>query len=109
MLMQRMEPPRSPAGTQRHVRGAAAAMLVRCATAFLGGYALAAALATLVARLLPLARVEATVWGMIPAFFVYAAAGLWCFHEPRLARVVAGIWGLALLAGAAIWLLGVRP
>ncbi|WP_058754233.1 hypothetical protein [Sphingomonas endophytica] len=84
-------------------------MLARCLTALVGGYVAMATVATLSARLLPIARVEATVWGVIPAFLFYALLSLWCFHEPRLARVVGVVWGTAIVAGAAIWLLGVRP
>lgn len=93
----------------RHIRLAAVTMVVRSVTALLGGYALVAVLAMLIARLLPIARVEATVWGMIPSFLVYAVTSLWCFHEPKLARVVGWVWGGAIVAGAAVWLLGVRP
>lgn len=107
--MQRVEPPLMPAPRTRRVRGAALAMVTRSFTAFFGGYALTAVLATLVARLLPIARADATVWAMIPGFLFYAVAGLWCFHEPRLARVVGALWGAAIVAGGAVWLLGVRP
>ncbi|WP_310097779.1 iron transporter [Sphingomonas sp. BE138] len=107
--MQRIEPLRKPVSPGRHGRSAAAALVLRCLTAFLGGYALTAALATLVARLLPLSRVEATVWAMVPAFLVYALVALWCFHEPRALRVAAAVWGGALVVGALVWLLGVRP
>lgn len=104
--MQRIPPPdrRVPA------RGRAVpAMAARIVTALVGGYAAAAALATLIARLLPIARVEATLWGMILSFLVYAAIGLWCFHEARLIRVAAVTWGIALAAGGLVWLIGVRP
>ncbi|MFK3888190.1 hypothetical protein [Sphingomonas sp. NPDC079357] len=93
----------------RRLRGAALAMVARCFTAFLGGYALTAIVATLIARLLPIARVEATVWAMIPAFLFYAVVGLWCFHEPRLSRVAGWVWGATIVAGGAVWLLGTRP
>lgn len=83
-------------------------MAVRVCTALLGGYAAAAALATLLARSLPLARVEATLWGMILGFAFYAVIALWCFHEPRVGRVVAAVWGAALFAAGLTWLLGVR-
>ena len=84
-------------------------MVARCITALIGGYASAAALATLLARLLPGDRAEATAWGMIASFLLYAAIGLWCFHEARLGRVMAIVWGAAMLAAGALWLLGVRP
>ncbi|MFS2108583.1 iron transporter [Sphingomonas sp. Sphisp140] len=84
-------------------------MAGRCLTALVGGYAAAAGLATLLARLLPVARVEATGWGMILSFLFYGAFGLWAFHEPRLARVAGVIWGTAVIAGGAAFLLGVRP
>jgi hypothetical protein len=53
-------------------------------------------------------RAEATAWGMITSFLVYAVIGLWCFHEPKLVRVAALIWGVAALAGGAVWLIGAR-
>ncbi|WP_236552981.1 iron transporter [Sphingomonas sp. 8AM] len=93
----------------RHIRVVALAMLARCLTAFFGGYALTALVATLVARILPIARVDATVWAMIPGFLFYALVGLWSFHEPRLTRVAGAVWGGAVVAGLAVWLLGVRP
>ncbi len=109
MLMQRVGPPMTLAPRTRRLRGAALAIVARCLTAFFGGYALTAVVATLIARLLPIARVDATVWAMIPGFLFYAVVGLWCFHEPRLARVAGGVWGAAIVAGVALWLLGVRP
>ena len=84
-------------------------MAGRCLTALVGGYAAAAALATLAARSLPVARVEATVWGMILSFLLYALFGLWAFHEPRLVRVAGLIWGTAIAAGGTALLLGIRP
>ncbi len=84
-------------------------MAARCLTALVGGYASAAGLATLLARLLPVARVEATAWGMILSFLLYAAFGLWAFHERRLARVASVIWGTAIVAGGMALVLGVRP
>ena len=83
-------------------------MAARAATALVGGYAAAAVLATLLARLLPIARAAATSWGMIASFLLYGAIGLWCFHEPRLARVFGVVWGIVLIGGGTLWLLGVR-
>lgn len=84
-------------------------MTARCVTALAGGYAAAAGLATLLARLLPATRPEATAWGMILSFLIYAALGLWAFHEPRLLRVAATIWGAAALSIGIVLLLGIRP
>ncbi len=93
----------------RKVRPVVWSMAFRSTTALVGGYAAAAMLATLLARLLPIARVEATSWGMILSFAIYAGIALWCFHEHRLARVAVAVWGIAILGGGLLWLLGVRP
>lgn len=77
-------------------------------TALIGGYAAAAALSSLLARLLPGPPAEASTWGMIVSFLLFASLGLWAFHERRLAYVAAVLWGAALLAGGAVMLLGVR-
>lgn len=61
------------------------------------------------ARLLPVPRAEATGWGMILSFLIYAGLGLWAFHEPRLGRVAGVVWGSALLSIGAVLILGVRP
>lgn len=89
------------------LRGASVAW--RCTTALVGGYAFAAVAATLLARLLPIDRAEATGWGMVLSFLVYAGIGLWALHDHRLGRVTLLIWGGAALGFAALHLLGVRP
>lgn len=98
----------SGAARRWRIRPAAWAMTARCLTAFLGNYAFAATAASLAARLLPIARVEATAWAMILSFLLYAIVGLWCFAEAQLARVAGVVWGGALLMGAAVWWIGVR-
>jgi hypothetical protein len=84
-------------------------MTARGVTALVGGYAAAAALSSLLARLLPGPPEEASAWGMILSFLLFASLGLWAFHERRLAYVAAFVWGSALLAGGAVMLLGSRP
>jgi len=84
-------------------------MTVRSVTALIGGYAAAAGVATLAARLLPLDRAEATAWGMILSFLIYALFGLWAFHERRLLMIAPVIWGAAVLSIATAFALGVRP
>ncbi len=107
MFIDRRQP--QPASRQGRPSRRGTAMAVRCVTALVGGYAFAAVVATLIARLLPGDRAEATGWGLTLSFLFYAAIGLWCFHERRLARVVAITWGVALAGGGLLWLLGVRP
>ncbi|MDD1452187.1 hypothetical protein NHF48_016520 [Sphingomonas sp. H160509] len=98
-----------PFPSGRRVRPFVWSMVLRSLTALVGGYAAAAVLATLIARLLPIARVEATSWGMILSFPIYASIALWCFHEHRLLRVTAAVWGVSTFGGGLLWLLGVRP
>lgn len=87
----------------------AAHMTLRALTALIGGYGAAAGLATLLARLVPGSRVEASAWGMTVSFLLFAVFGLWAFHERRLAVVVLGVWGCAVVSVAALYALGVRP
>lgn len=89
--------------------GDSAAMVLRCVTALVGGYAASAGAAALVARILPIARVEATSWAMIFSFLVYACVALWAFHEQRLLRVCILIWGIAAVTIGLTLLLGARP
>lgn len=97
------------ARTAAKKRSGAARMTVRSVTALIGGYAAAAGVATLAARLLPLDRAEATAWGMILSFLIYALFGLWAFHERRLLMIAPVIWGAAVLSIATAFALGVRP
>ena len=108
MLMQRAEPVPSQQFGSPVRRSSGWVMAARWTTAIVGGYAASAALAALLARLLPIARVEATSWGLIAAFAIYTALLLWCFREPKLGRVAALVWGIALIGGGAAWALGVR-
>ncbi|NWK97812.1 iron transporter [Sphingobium lactosutens] len=84
-------------------------MIARCVTALVGGYAAAAGIASLGARLLPIARVEATLWGMILSFLILASFGLWAFHERSLLKVALVIWGSALLSAGLTIAIGSRP
>lgn len=102
MKTERLTPPR-PAPAR------AIAMTVRCLTALVGGYAAGSAVASLLARILPTSRAEATAWGMILSFLIYALLALWAFHESRLHRVAAIIWGSAILSVGLLWLMGPRP
>ena len=81
-------------------------MAARTLTAIVGGYAAAAASVSLVARIAPIDRAEATIWAMTLSFLVYAGLLLWAFHETRLARVAGVIWGVALGSIGCLWILG---
>jgi hypothetical protein len=81
-------------------------MAARTFTAIVGGYAAAAGGVSLLARIAPIARAEATIWAMTLSFLVYAGLILWAFHETRLARVAAIIWALAFGSAGSLWLLG---
>ena len=81
-------------------------MAARALTAIVGGYAAAAGSVSLVARVVPIDRAEATVWAMTLSFLVYAALILWAFHEPRVSRVMLVIWGIAIASIACLWMLG---
>lgn len=81
-------------------------MAARAFTAIVGGYAAAAGFVSLLARVAPVDRAEATIWAMTLSFLVYAGLLLWAFHETRLARVAVAIWGLAFGTVGILWLLG---
>lgn len=81
-------------------------MAARALTAVVGGYAAAAASVSLVARIAPIDRAEATIWAMTLSFLVYAGLILWAFHETSLTRVAGTIWGVALGSTACLWMLG---
>ena len=81
-------------------------MAARAFTAIVGGYAAAAGFVSLVARVAPIDRAEATIWAMTLSFLVYAGLLLWSFHETRLARVAVAIWGIAFGTVGILWLLG---
>lgn len=69
----------------------------RIAAALLGGYALAA-LFSVAALALPIAKSEAVFTGMLGSFLVYAGAVVWVFAVRSATRA----WGGLLLAGLAL-------
>jgi hypothetical protein len=88
--------------------GRALRMTVRVLTALFGGYLAAASVTALLARALPGSRVEASAWGMTLSFLLFAVAGLWAFHEPRLRVVTTGLWGSGLACAGMLLILGTR-
>lgn len=81
-------------------------MTARLITAIVGGYAATAGTTSLFARLAPIDRAEATIWAMVFSFLIYAGLILWAFHERRLVRVAAVIWGAAAASAGCALLLG---
>ncbi len=88
--------------------GRALQMTARVLTALFGGYLAAASVSALLARALPGSRVEASALGMTLSFLLFAAAGLWAFHEPRLKVVALGLWGSGLACAGVLLFLGTR-
>ncbi|CAM4089494.1 DUF3649 domain-containing protein [Comamonas aquatilis] len=73
-------------------------LLSRLLAAVLGGYALASALAVLLATVLSAPRAEAVLAGIQWSFAVYVAAVIWAFSPVSLAR----IWAVLLALVAAL-------
>ncbi|MCK5909893.1 MAG: hypothetical protein KAG62_08080 [Caulobacter sp.] len=68
------------------------------------GYVVAALAAAVLARLLPMSKVEATTTGMLASFAVYAGAAIWAFGDPKAWRVWAGLLAASALMAGALWL-----
>lgn len=75
----------------------------RTLAALVGGYALGALVAVACALLLPLARSEAVLIGMMLSFLAYAGAALWVFSAGNAWRAWAGVLLPCLLLAAASW------
>lgn len=83
--------------------------IARAVTALAGGYLLASLLSALLARLLPMAPVEATGLALVLSFGLYAAILLWVYAERRLGRALAIVWGGSLIAAGLLLATGWRP
>lgn len=75
-------------------------VLSRALAAIVGGYALAATCAMLLAVALPLPRGQAVLTGMLVAIVVCACAALWAFATRTALRAWAGI----LIPATLFWL-----
>jgi hypothetical protein len=78
-------------------------LVSRIAAALFGGYALAA-LASVAALALPLARTEAVFTGMMASFLLYAGAVVWVFAVRSARRAWTGLAVAAIPLLAAAWL-----
>lgn len=81
---------------------AVAPLWSRIVAALLGGYALAA-LASVAALVLPMARTEAVFTGLQLSFAVYALAVIWVFAARSATRAWAGLIAAALPLLLAAW------
>ena len=78
----------------------------RALTGSVGAYAVAALLATALARTLPMARVEAVTVSTLAAFLVAPVVTVWAFLARGPWRAVAGVVAAALLLAAIVWAAG---
>lgn len=77
-------------------------LVSRIVAAVFGGYALAA-LASVAAVALPIARPQAVLTGMLASFVVYAGAVVWVFAVRSARRAWAGLLVAAVPLGLAAW------
>lgn len=78
-------------------------VVARVLAAILGGYAVAYAFTAALARLLPLAKVDALIIASLLSFVIYTLAILWAFAARDAWRAWAGM-GVALpLAAIGFW------
>jgi len=71
-----------------------------------GAYGVAALAAAAMARILPMARVEAVVIATLIAYLVAPGVTIWAFLARGPWRAVAGVAIAALLLGAMAWIAG---
>ncbi len=74
----------------------------RVLIAILGGYAVTAVCTALLARTLPVARLDATLWATILSFGVYAGLVVWTFAAPSALRAGSVLLAIALLAALGV-------
>jgi hypothetical protein len=74
-------------------------VVLRVLIAMFGGYAVTAACTMLLARVLPAARLDASLWATILSFALYAALVVWTFAASSALRAGLVVLALGLLAG----------
>ncbi|SOE52488.1 FIG024006: iron uptake protein [plant metagenome] len=80
-------------------------VLSRIVVAALGGYALASAMAVLLALAWPLPRAEAVMASTLLSFVWYAVAVIWVFSVRSVLRAWIGILGVTAVLSLLCWLL----
>lgn len=76
---------------------------MRVVAAILGGYAMAALASIACATLLPMARAEAVLTGMLLSFAIYAGTVVWVFAARSALRAWIGILVPMAILAAAAW------
>lgn len=80
--------------------------LVRALAGLGGGYLLASTVAIVLAKTLPMARVDAVLTGAMASFVVYVCAMLWAFIASSALRACFGIGAPMLGLAALNWIMG---
>lgn len=76
----------------------------RVVLAIPGAYAVMAACTMLIARIIPAARLDATLWATIAAFGIYASLVVWVFAASSALRAGLVLLAIGALAGlGAMW------
>ena len=76
------------------------ALVARLTAAVFGGYALAVSVSTCLALVLPMARADGVLTGLMASFIVYAAAVIWAFAVKSVGRMVWGLGGTTAVFAA---------
>lgn len=79
------------------------AVAARSATAVIGGYLFSYAAAIWLSHILPMARVEAVMSGLLASFCFYAGAIIWAFGARTVTRAVVGIALSTAIVGFLAW------
>lgn len=65
---------------------------IRIVAGFAGGYVLSAVVAVGLAKVLPMARLDAVLTGAMIGFVVYVVAIIWAFAARTALRASLGVW-----------------
>ncbi|MBP5856452.1 DUF3649 domain-containing protein [Marivibrio halodurans] len=79
--------------TSGKIAGRTGEIILRIGAAVIGGYALAIAASACLSLVLPMARAEAVLIGLMVSFLTYSGAVLWVFAVKSLRRMCLGIGG----------------
>jgi hypothetical protein len=86
------------------LRAECISLAFRIAAAVLGGYAFAAAASIWLSYVLPAARADATLTGLLVSFALFAAAIVWAFAARTARRAWLGLLAPTFLFAGLAWL-----